>query len=102
MGKKLHLPVKEDRAEEIALCTTTFYKNWSSSFVRKGNTADTVRGDLAINSIIHGLWKGYHVVVVDGGSSTAFLDVLSTLKPTNRLHVHNQVEPGIGPRNNFE
>ena len=57
----------------IAIVTTTFYPKWS---VKKEFTPDHVRGDLAIGTLEIAKSKGYQMVIIDGGSSDAFIEQL--------------------------
>ncbi len=52
--------------EKVAIATTTSYKNWPD------DESDRIRGNLALQSIDNALARGFHVCIVDGGSSEAF------------------------------
>lgn len=67
----------EPSSQAIVLFTPTFYKNWQppTSLV-PGNPVDIDRGNLAIKTLSDAQSQGYQIVVVDGGSSPAFLQAL--------------------------
>lgn len=54
--------------------TGTFYPNWYEGNVRDPiHDVDKVRGDLALETLECAKNAGYQIVVIDGGSSSAFL-----------------------------
>ena len=64
---------REIDPKSIALVTTTFYPKWSP----EGEVSvDKVRGDLNIEMLEEAKRKGYQTIVVDGGSSSEFIDRL--------------------------
>lgn len=71
--EKISSPEREIDPKSIALVTTTFYPKWSP----EGDVSvDKVRGNLNILMLNEAKRKGYRVVVVDGGSSSGFVDRL--------------------------
>lgn len=80
----------EAHPEIVAVATTTFYPNWKSGEEGR-DEADKVRGDLALSLVRITLEAKHQLVVVDGGSSEAFLEALTTLG----LKVHPQEQSGM-------
>lgn len=73
--------------EQIAaIATTTFY--------RPGSENDAMRAELAKNTIRTAAYMGYHVVVVDGGSSDEFLKEISSYGL--EVHLHHEPKMGLG------
>lgn len=73
----------EDKAckSSIAVVTATLYRNWYTGKVKNSmpedgerDRIDKVRGDLAIETLTVAKSKGFQIVVVDSGSSKAFLE----------------------------
>ncbi|MBW3538311.1 hypothetical protein KY386_02345 [Candidatus Parcubacteria bacterium] len=64
---------------EIGVATATFYPNWEPGGVDENASVDKVRGDLALKAISAAVANGYQVVVVDGGSSEAFMRAVRDL-----------------------
>ncbi|NOY89496.1 MAG: glycosyltransferase family 2 protein [FCB group bacterium] len=83
----------EINPKDIAVVTTTFYSNWSSQRIGKQNQVDNVRGDLAIQTLSAAQDVGYRMVVIDGGSSRAFIETLQELG----IEVKPESERGMSP-----
>lgn len=74
-------------AKEIAICTTTFYKQWfpGHADVQKLLAGDRaaaegkIRGDLALETVQAVLQKGYKLVLIDGAAGSAFQEELARL-----------------------
>lgn len=66
----------------IAIVTSTLYPTWYEGRTQKKfknseqNKIDKIRGDLAIKMLITARKQGFQIVVVDSGSSPAFLEKL--------------------------
>lgn len=67
-----------------AIATTTFYK--------PGSENDAMRAELAKKTVRNAAALGYHIVIVDGGSSDEFLKEISSYG----LDVHLHIEPKMG------
>jgi len=74
----------------IAIATTTFYPDWNGDSGYE-KTSQKVRGDIALATIEEAKKHGYQLIVVDGGSSQAFKERLSSLG----VEFSNQVELGM-------
>jgi hypothetical protein len=61
---------------EVGIASTTFYPGWYPSEAGENPSADKVRGDIALATFSEAHGKGYQTVIVDGGSSSGFLDAL--------------------------
>lgn len=65
--------------KSIVIFFPTLYKDWNSTDHREQQNADLARGDASISSIIKARDAGYRIVIVDGGSSEAYVDKLQEL-----------------------
>lgn len=63
----------------VVIFFPTYYENWNLSDNREENNADLARGDASISTITKAIDVGYRLVIVDGGSSTDYLDRLHKL-----------------------
>lgn len=70
---------REINPRSIAIVTTTFYKTFGTE---NQGAADQLRGELAIKTLELVKQKGYQIVVVDGGSCSAFLEQLRQMEIT--------------------
>lgn len=77
--------------KEIGVATTTFYPNWEPGDGGETPSIDKVRGDLALKAINAATANGYQIVVVDGGSSEAFVHAVNDLG----VDVQGEVERGM-------
>lgn len=87
----LPAPEYEVNPKSIGIATATLYPDW-----QPGNVADSisqVRGTIAINFVQEVLQAGYHIVVVDGGSSDAFKSQLAELG----VFVQPEQQKGMSP-----
>lgn len=66
---------QEINPRSIAIVTTTFYKTFSGEN-RDTSDDDELRGELALKTLSLAKEKGYQIALVDGGSSSAFLEQL--------------------------
>lgn len=81
----------------IAFATATFYKNWhpiSNVTSRDPLDIDGIRGDLALKTLRAAKLNGFQIAVVDGGSSEAFKNALST---TLGQEPSNEKQKGMSP-----
>ncbi|OGK43726.1 hypothetical protein A2957_00375 [Candidatus Roizmanbacteria bacterium RIFCSPLOWO2_01_FULL_38_11] len=65
--------------DSIAIFTTTYYPEWYPGKLqdhREGNV-DKIRGDLAIQTVMAARQKGHQLVIIDGGSSADFCQMLT-------------------------
>ncbi len=71
-------PELERIAGQVGLTTSTMYKDWYPGPVSEGaELSETkLRGDLAIETIQSATRQGFHLIVVDGGSSDSFLEAV--------------------------
>lgn len=71
-------PERESIANRVGVTTATMYPDWYPGEIPEGQepTVDKLRGDLALQTIGSTLEQGFSTVVVDGGSSPAFLEAL--------------------------
>jgi hypothetical protein len=61
---------------EIGVASATRYPEWEAGESGGAPSTDKVRGDLALETFTEAVRNGYQVVVVDGGSSPAFMEAL--------------------------
>ena len=62
-----------EEAHRIGIATATLYRNWGPGEPGDNPSIDKVRGDLALETMRQAIANGNQIVVVDGGSSEAFL-----------------------------
>ena len=78
----------------ICIATATFYKNWyPGPLVNSEKDVDKIRGDLALQLFKDATEKGYQLVVVDGGSSSAFISEMEN----SRIEWSKEEERGMSP-----
>ena len=75
---------------ELALVTATFYPEWYPGDVQEAISSDKLRGDLALRALDAATQSGFTIGLVDGGSSEAFLNELSS----KGINYENQRERG--------
>jgi hypothetical protein len=72
--------------ERITVCTTTFYPQWKphpadvEQMLESGDKVEAehkIRGDLALETALAVLRKGFRLVLIDGGKGSAFRDALA-------------------------
>jgi glycosyltransferase involved in cell wall biosynthesis len=77
-------PERLIEGHRIGIATATRYPNWQGGETRPDDetSTDKIRGDLALETIKAALNNGYQIVVVDGGSSEAFVEAVRALGVT--------------------
>lgn len=71
--------------ESIVVVTAIFYPRWYEGEPRKPLTADKVRGDLTIKTLVAARNQGFQLALVDGGSSEEFRKTLNGLGITFQM-----------------
>jgi hypothetical protein len=90
---------RQQIVDQVGIATATMYPSWQPGEPAE-LTADKVRGDLALTTVNLAREQGYKVVVVDGGSSSEFVQALQA---TGAI-VETQTEKGMsaGRRQAFQ
>jgi glycosyltransferase involved in cell wall biosynthesis len=83
--------------ERVGIATTTQHRGWQPieavPLEERATNTDLVRGDLSLATITEALNQGYNVVVVDGGSSDAFLEALASTGAI--VQAESKTDPGM-------
>jgi hypothetical protein len=86
--------------QAIGIATTTFYPKWFPGEAGDNPISDKVRGDLALQTIHQAASQGFQVEVVDGGSSSVFLESIAA--PGVIIEVEQEKGMSASRRQSFE